>query len=101
MFGLLSVAILLAVGIAVLGVFWAIAALVCWLFVLPFKLLALVFKGLALLMLAPLLLAVAAGAALLFGAGLLAFLAPAIPFVLLVAAIVWLARRAHRPAVAR
>jgi hypothetical protein len=85
--------ILVLVGIAIFGAFWAVASLVCWVLFLPFKLLGLMFRGLAVLLALPLLVLAGILGAMLFGAGLIAFLVPALPLVLLVLAIVWLARR--------
>ncbi len=90
-----------AVGLAVLsviGLFGAIASLVCWVLVLPFKLLGLVFRGLGLLLALPFLMIAGLLGAILFGAGLLFFLIPLLPIALLVAAAWWLVNRRGRPA---
>jgi hypothetical protein len=85
--------VLVMVGVAVFGAFWAVASLVCWVLVLPFKLLGLVFKGLAFVLILPFLALAGVLGAVVFGAGLIAFFIPALPLVLLVLGIWWLARR--------
>ena len=98
MFGLLAVGTMLVVGVALLGAFCSILSVFCWLLFLPFKLLGLVFRGFAFLLLLPIILAVGIFAAVVFGAGFLVFLIPAAPFALLALAIMWIARRSSRPA---
>ena len=98
MFELLVVGLVATViGVAVLGLLGAVVALVCWLFVLPFKLLGLAFRGLAFLFALPFLLIVGLVGALVFGAGALMFIFPALPILLLAGFIWWLATR-RRPA---
>jgi hypothetical protein len=97
--GLLLLGVLSVVALVFLGLFWAVASLICSALFLPFKLLGLVFKGFALLLTLPFLLLAAILAAAVFGVGVFAFLLPALPFVLLVLAIVWLARRGRSSAV--
>ena len=80
-----------------IGVALAVVALLCWVFVIPFQLLALVFKGLAVLLVLPFLLVIGIIAAALFGVGFLLFAIPALPLLLIVGAIWWLARRARQP----
>lgn len=84
------------VGVAILFVVWAVASLICWVLFLPFKLMGLVFKGLAFLLVLPILLIVAVVAALVFGLGIFSFLLPALPLVLIALAFVWLLRREKR-----
>ena len=97
MFGLLIAGASAFAGVAVLGLVWAVVALLCWVFVLPFKLLALAFRGVALILLAPFLLLIGILAALCLGVGMLAFLAPALPIVALVWFAWWLVHRRHEP----
>jgi hypothetical protein len=82
----------------VCGIFLAVVSLICWVLFLPFKILGMVFKGLALLLALPFLAVAALVGAALFGAGMLAFLLPALPFVLLAMGIWWLMGRRARPA---
>jgi len=97
--GLLTLGMLLMVGVAVFGVLWAVASLVCWILFLPFKLLGLVFRGFAFLLALPFLLIAGVLGALAFGVGFLIFLLPALPLVLLALGIWWLMKRRARPAV--
>jgi hypothetical protein len=73
---------------AVVGLFAALASLIWWVIALPFKLLAFSFKGLAALLALPFLLLFGLLGVVLFGLGMLAFMLPALPLVL-VAALVW------------
>jgi hypothetical protein len=95
---LLVLGVLAAVGLAMFGLLWAVLSLVCWVILLPFKLLGLVFRGFAFLLALPFLLIVGILAAVVFGTGLLLFMIPALPFVLLVLGIWWLVRRRDRTA---
>lgn len=76
-----------------LGVIWAVISLVFTLLVLPFKLLGWLFHGVAALLLFPFLLVLGLVGVLVFGAGMLVFLLPAFPLVLLGLGIWWLTRR--------
>jgi hypothetical protein len=76
-----------------LGVIWAVVSLVFTLLVLPFKLLGWLFHGVAALLLFPFLLVLGLVGLLVFGAGMLVFLLPAFPLVLLGLGIWWLMRR--------
>ena len=90
--GAIALAVLMALGLV-----WAVISLVFWLLVLPFKLLALTFKGIAVVLAAPFLLVAAILGVGIFGVGALLFLAPALPFVLLILGILWLMRRRSHP----
>ena len=99
LFGLLGA----AAGLAALVVLSALAgavSLVFWVVTLPFRLLGLVFRGLAFLLFLPFLFLLGGGIVLLIGLPLLfALLVAAGPAILLVLAIVWLAKRGvHRAA---
>jgi len=96
MFELLVAGAIAVAGVAVLGLLWAVVALVCWVLVLPFKLLGLVFRGAAVLLAVPFLLIAGFIGLLVFGAGVLAFMMPALPLVLLILGVVWLVRRRSR-----
>ena len=73
---------------AVFGVFAAVFSLLWWVITLPFRLLAFTFKGLAALLVLPFLVIFAVLGGLLFGAGVLAFAVPALPF-LLIGLVLW------------
>ena len=73
-------------------------SLVTALVLLPFKLLGFLFKGVAALLLLPLMLVLGLVGFLLFGAGILVLLLPALPLVLLALGIWWLAKRRAQPA---
>jgi hypothetical protein len=88
MFELLVVGAVGFVLVAVFGLFAALASLLWWLVLLPFKLIAFTFKGVAALLLLPFMLLFGLVGFLLLGAGMLAFFVPALPFVL-IAALVW------------
>ncbi|TMQ52273.1 MAG: hypothetical protein E6K73_03315 [Candidatus Eisenbacteria bacterium] len=96
---MLELVVLGVLGMAVLlvfGVLAAVAAFVWWIVVLPFKLLGLVFRGAAVLLALPFLLIAGFIGLLVFGAGVLAFMMPALPLVLLILGVVWLVRRRSR-----
>ncbi len=99
MFGLLALGFAAFVVLAVVSTLFGAIALVFWLVLLPFRLLGFVFKALGALFLLPILLifglliGTVVGIPLLFVA-----LVPALPVVLLVLAIAWLARRGARSA---
>jgi hypothetical protein len=102
MAGLLVLGALGFAAFLVLSLVWAALSMVFWVVLLPFKLLGLVFRGMAALLLLPLLLVFALVGCLIFGAGMLVFLIPAFPVVLLVLFAVWLVRgrgvpRPHTP----
>ena len=80
-------------ALVVLGVILATLAMVLWVVTLPFRALGFVFKIAAALLALPFLLVFAVLGTTVFGVGMLVFMVPAIPFILLVAFIVWLARR--------
>lgn len=93
-----------AVGLAILaviGLLWAVASLVCWVLVLPFKILGAVFQGLTFLLALPFLAIAALIGVAIFGVGLVFFLVPLLPVALFVALAWWLVHRRGRPAVAR
>lgn len=98
MFEALAFGVAVLVVLAVVGLLASILALVWWVVLLPFKLLALVFKGLGVLLALPFLLLFGLGGvlALIFGFGL--FLLPALPFLLIALGIWALARRRDHPA---
>lgn len=95
MFGLLGLGALAIVGIAVFGLLVSVAALVCWLVVFPFRLLGFVFRGFAWLLALPFLLLFGILGVVLFAAGMVAFLIPALPFVAILMLVVWLMRHRH------
>jgi hypothetical protein len=92
-FEMLVIGVLAAVGLAVFGLLWAVFSLLCWVLFLPFKILGLVFRGFAFLLALPFLLIMGILGVATFGAGVLLFLIPAFPFVLLGLGIWWLMRR--------
>ena len=93
MFELMVLGALAIAAMAVLGVLGAVASLVCWVFFLPFKLLGLVFRSFAFLLALPFLLIAGLIGVAVFGVGIFLFLFPAIPLVLILLGIWWLARR--------
>lgn len=99
------VPVLGAVGVlaslVVLSALAGVVSLVFWVVLLPFKLLGFVFRGLAFLLFLPFLLLLGGGIVFLIGLPiLLAVLVTAAPAVLLVLALVWLARKTlHRATV--
>jgi hypothetical protein len=94
-FTLLALGAIGFVVVAVLGLLAAVAALVCWVLFLPFRILGWVFRGFAGLLALPFLLIFAILGAVLFTAGLLAFFVPFLPFALLIAGVWWLMKRRH------
>lgn len=96
MFELLVLGIVGLVLIAGFGLLAAVASLIWWVVALPFKLAALVFKGLAAVLLLPFMLLFGVIGFVLFGAGLVAFFVPALPILLIVALVVALFRRRDR-----
>jgi hypothetical protein len=96
-FEMLALAVVAALVLAAFGALWSLAALVCWLIFLPFRLLAFVFKGFAVLLALPILLLVGGVLALVLGVPVLLALAFTVgPIVLLFVGIVWVARRMVR-----
>jgi hypothetical protein len=73
---------------AVFGLFAALASVIWWVLLLPFKLFAFAFKGLAALLVLPFMLLFGFLGFLLLGFGMLAFMVPALPFVL-IGLLVW------------
>ena len=99
MFGLLALGFAAFVVFAVVSALLGVAALVFWVVLLPFRLLGFAFKALGALLFLPALLIGGLVIAALVGIPLLLMaLLPALPVVLLVAAIWWLAKRGFRPA---
>ena len=90
----------LLAGLVVLSALAGVVSLVVWVVLLPFRLLGLVFRGLAFVLLIPFLLLLGGGVLLAVGLPLLlVVLVPLAPLLLLVLAVVWLARRnVHRVA---
>lgn len=87
-------------GLVILSALAGLVSLVFWVVLLPFKLLGLVFRGFAFLLLLPFVLLLGGGIVFLVGLPiLLALLAIAAPAVLLALGIVWLAKKGvHRAA---
>lgn len=99
MFGLLAMGFAGLVVLAVLSIVFGAIAMVFWLLLLPFRLLGFVFKALGALFLLPFLLILGVVVAAVVGLPLLlVVLVPALPIVLLVLGIAWLARRGVRSA---
>ncbi len=99
MFELLALGFAAFVVIAVVSALFGVAALVFWVVLLPFRLLGFVFKALGALLFLPVLLIGGLVLGALIGIPLLlAALVPALPIVLLVALVWWLARRGVHPA---
>ncbi len=90
--GAFALAALLVVGVLV-----ALISLVFWVLFLPFRLLGLVFRGVAALLLLPFLLLLAIAGPLIFGVGFLVFLVPGLPLILLALAAWWLWKRHDDP----
>ena len=89
---------LLLAALLFLGVIGFVVSLVLSLIVLPFKLLGFLVKGVFALLLIPCLLALGLVCLLVFGAGMIAMLLPALPLVLIGVGIWWLVKRRERPA---
>jgi len=96
--GLLVAGVTLAIGVAVVGLVGAVLSLVFGIVFLPFKLLGLAFRGIGVVLALPFLAAFGILGLVIFGVGALIFLMPALPFVALVFALIWLVRRGMRPA---
>lgn len=86
-----------AVVLAVFGLMGAVLSLLGWVIALPFKLLALTFKGLAAILAVPFMLLFGLIGFVLFGAGILVFLIPAVPFILIALLVVALLRGRDKP----
>jgi hypothetical protein len=98
-FGLLALGFAAFVVFAVVSALFGVAAMIFWIVLLPFRLLGFAFKALGALLFLPVLLTVGLVIAALVGIPLLLMaLLPALPVVLLVAAIWWMAKRGFRPA---
>jgi hypothetical protein len=89
---------LLLAALVFLGVIGFVVSLLFTLIVLPFQLLGFLFKSFAGLLLLPFLLVLGFVGLLVFGAGMIALLAPAVPLVLLGLGIWWLVKRGRQPA---
>jgi hypothetical protein len=89
---------LLFAALVFLGVIGFVVSLVFTLVLLPFNLLGFLLKGVFALLLLPFMLVLGLVVALVFGAGMIAFLAPALPLVLLGFGIWWLVKRRQQPA---
>ena len=89
---------LLLAALVFLGVIWFVVSLVFSLVLLPFKLFGFLLKGVAALLLLPFLLVLGLVGILVFGAGMIAFLMPAFPLVLIGLGIWWLVKRRQQPA---
>ena len=98
MLELFVIGVLVFVGLALFGALWAVASLILWVLLLPFKLLGLVFRGLAFLLVLPFLAVAGVLGALFFGAGMLLFFIPALPLVLIALGVWWLLKRRAHPA---
>ena len=99
MLEIVALGVVAIVLLAAFGALWSLAALICWLLFLPFKLLAFVFKGLAMLLVLPFLLVGGLILGAVIGLPLLLVLVVTVgPFVLLFLGIAWLARRGVRHA---
>lgn len=99
MFSGLLLVVAIVAGMAVLSAVAGVISLLFWIVLLPFKLLGLVFRGIAMLLLLPLLLLLGLALGAIVGIPLLIALAiPLLPLLLVVAGIVWLARRGMRSA---
>ena len=79
--------------LAVLGLVWAVISLALWLIFLPFQILGLALRGVAILFALPFLAIFAFVGFLVFGFGLVALALPLLPLAALIALIWWLARR--------
>ena len=88
-------------GFVVLSALAGVVSLVFWVVLLPFKLLGFVFRGLALLLFLPFMLLLGGGIVFLVGLPIVfAVLVTVAPPVLLVLAIVWLAKKTLQRATA-
>lgn len=99
MFGLLGLGALAVAAMVVFGVLGAVASLVCWLVFLPFRLLGGVFHVVTALLLLPLIVLACVVGAVFFGFGIVMFVVPVLPFILIAVFFTWWFRR-RSPAVA-
>jgi len=90
----------LFVLLCAIGVALAVVSLICWVFVFPFQLLSLAFRAVAILLALPFLVAAGIFGAALFGVGFLLFAIPALPLLVIVGLVWWLASRRRHPHVA-
>jgi hypothetical protein len=93
MFTLLALGAIAFIVVAVLGLLASAFALVCWVVLLPFQILGWVFRGFAWLLALPFLLLFGIIGVVIFGAGVLAFMLPIIPFALIAWGAWWLVNR--------
>ena len=85
-------------ALVVFAVLASVFGLVMWLVLLPFRIIGWLFHGFALLLAIPFVAIFGVIAFLVFGAGMLMFLLPFLPFALLALGAWWLVRRSRRPA---
>jgi hypothetical protein len=95
--GLLVFAVLAFTALFVLCVLGSVLSVVGWLVFLPLRLLGFLFRGAAALLVLPLILVFGVGATVVFGFGVLLFLVPALPLVVLVGLVWWLVKRGRHP----
>ena len=81
-------------AVVVLTVLASVFSLVVWLVFLPFRVMGWAFKALALVFALPFIALFGILGFVVFGAGMLVFLVPILPFVLIACAAWWLVRRA-------
>lgn len=93
MFEFLALTVLAVAGVLVFGVLFSLGSLVLWLILLPFKLLALVFRGLAFLFVLPFMLLIGIIGLVIFGFGFAVFFLPVLPLIGVVALVWWLVKR--------
>ena len=92
MIELIVLAVVVTIVLSVLGLVATVLSFAFWLILLPFKLLGLLLKGLAFLAALPFLLLFGVIALCVGGLGALVLLGPLLPFVLVVALVIWLVR---------
>jgi hypothetical protein len=80
---LLMMGVVGLVALAVVALFAGALSLACWVFLLPFRLVGLVFKGLGFLLAIPFMLVFGVVGFFIFGFGAVLFLIPFAPFALL------------------
>ena len=85
-------------AVVVFGVVASVFGLAIWLITLPFRIVGWLFHGLALLFALPFLAAFGVIALVVLGAGMVMFLVPLLPFVLIGLGAWWLVRRNQRSA---
>ena len=96
MFSLLTMGVLGIAFLSVVGVLLAAVGIVGWALLWPFRLLGLAIKGMVVLLALPFMLLFAILGVVFGGIGLLAFMVPMMPFLLLALGAIWLVRR-NRP----